>query len=144
VRLSKPFSGSILLARINSLLESRERLKNSLTKKQDAVNNITKDSSLLDQATTKILANISDADFGVQALADALFMSRSKLHRQLKSQNQINASDLLRSIRMKKADELLRNNSGNVSEVCCAVGYTSVSSFSNSYKDTFGISPSSR
>lgn len=86
--------------------------------------------------------NLSDEDFGVQELARKVGMSYSSLYQWLK----VNADDtpqaIIKRMRMEKALELLKQGRSNVSEVCFAVGFSSLSNFSKSFKAQFGILPS--
>ena len=50
--------------------------------------------------------------------------------------------DLIKTYRMEKASALLKENSGNISEVAYAVGFNSLSYFSQTFKEHFGITPS--
>lgn len=141
--ISKPFSGNLLIARIQSILDSRKRLQKSLQQNQYFIKKLSETDNLKTKAINAIFKHISEPSFNVDALAKALFMSRSKLHRLLKAQYQISASDLIRQVRMQEAKKLLDQDMGTVSEICCAVGYTNLSSFSKLYKQTFGQSPTS-
>lgn len=44
--------------------------------------------------------------------------------------------------RIERAQDLLRNTNLTVTEVCCAVGYTSLGSFSSRFKELVGETPS--
>jgi AraC-like DNA-binding protein len=47
----------------------------------------------------------------------------------------------LRSLRLDRAAQLLRDEAGSVTEVCYAVGYGSLSHFVTAFRTTYGVSP---
>ncbi|MDZ7897534.1 MAG: AraC family transcriptional regulator [Arcicella sp.] len=49
--------------------------------------------------------------------------------------------EFIRENRMIKARHLLQSTNPNITEIAYNVGYSSLSSFSQSYKNYFGISP---
>jgi len=86
--------------------------------------------------------NLADEGFGVQELAREVGMSYSSLYQWLKVHADDTPQAIIKRMRMEKALELLRQGSSNVSEVCFAVGFSSLSNFSKSFKAQFGILPS--
>ena len=85
--------------------------------------------------------NIQNERFGVSELAYELNMSRSNLHRKIKSVTGDSVSQYLRKVRLNKAMELLKEQSLTVSEVAFEVGFGSVTYFSKCFKDHFGFPP---
>jgi transcriptional regulator GlxA family with amidase domain len=49
---------------------------------------------------------------------------------------------LIRSLRLQRAEQLLRAGAGSVSEVAYAVGFKSVAHFSNAFQERYGERPS--
>ena len=86
-------------------------------------------------------SNIQNERFGVSELAYELNMSRSNLHRKIKSVTGNSVSQYLRKVRLNKAMELLKEQDYTVSEVAFAVGFGSVNYFSKCFKDHFGFPP---
>jgi predicted ATPase/AraC-like DNA-binding protein len=86
-------------------------------------------------------SNIQNERFGVSELAYELNMSRSNLHRRIKSVTGDSVSQYLRKVRLNKAMELLKEQVFTVSEVAFAVGFGSVNYFSKCFKDHFGYPP---
>lgn len=89
-----------------------------------------------------VSTNMSNNRFGVSELADKMNMSRSNLHRKIKSATGDSVSQYLRKVRLNKAKELLKEQSFTISEVAFAVGFGSVNYFSNCFKEHFGYTPS--
>jgi AraC-like DNA-binding protein len=70
-------------------------------------------------------------------------MSRSSLYSKIKTLSGETPQDFLNGYRINKAMELLKKGDMNVSEVSYAVGFATLAGFSRSFKNRFGISPSS-
>jgi AraC-like DNA-binding protein len=49
--------------------------------------------------------------------------------------------DFIRNIRLTQAAELLHNKNLSISDVAYAVGFSSLSHFSSSFKEFYGMSP---
>jgi len=88
-----------------------------------------------------IETNMSNERFGVSELAGEMHMSRSNLHRRIKSVSGASVSQFLRKARLNKALELLKNDSFTVSEVAFKVGFGSATYFSSCFRDYFGYAP---
>ena len=87
--------------------------------------------------------NISDPLFGVEKMASEMNMSRASLHRKLKSITGFPPSELIRSIRLRKAARLILSKVDSVSQIALLVGFNDYSHFSKSFKKHFGVSPTS-
>ncbi|MGC9341472.1 MAG: helix-turn-helix domain-containing protein [Bacteroidales bacterium] len=85
--------------------------------------------------------NIDNESFSVADLARETGQSRSSLHRRLIRLIDKSASDLITEIRLKRAYELLENDSATVSEIAYMVGYSSPSYFNKVFKKAFKVSP---
>lgn len=62
-------------------------------------------------------ANLEKEPFGVNELVKEVGLSRSQIHRKLKSITGQSISQFIREIRLRRAHELLEGQSGNVSEI---------------------------
>lgn len=95
----------------------------------------------ISEVTRVIEQNMAREEFGVSELADALHMSRSNLLRKVKKESQLSVSQLINQVRLKKAMELLRQSSLNVSEVSHEVGFNSTSYFIKCFREYYGYPP---
>jgi AraC-like DNA-binding protein len=68
-------------------------------------------------------------------------MSVSQLNRKLKGLINQSSGKLIRSTKLDYASQLLKNKAGNISEIAYRVGFADLSSFTNSFKEKFGVSP---
>ena len=144
--LTKPFSRSVLLARVRSIFETRRRLAdlNALraVPLEQASPQSAERADLLSRSRQVIEVHLEDAQFGVEALAAALHMSRSQLFRKLKTEHGLLARDLIREVRLDKAAQLLRTTDASVTEVTYAVGFPSLANFSRAFRERYQVPPS--
>lgn len=122
--------------------ETEEKFKATLVA-QSAEQLESHDQKLLKQAIFVVEDNISDPLFGVEKMASEMNMSRASLHRKLKSITGFPPSELIRSIRLRKAARLIQNKVDSVSQIALLVGFSDYSHFSKSFKKHFGVSPTS-
>lgn len=97
--------------------------------------------TFLDQVNLVIGQNLKDERFGVSELAEAMNMSRSNLLRKVKKETKLSVSQLISQARLKRAMELLRKSSLNVSEVAGQVGFSSTSYFIKCFREYYGYPP---
>ncbi len=97
--------------------------------------------SFLRRLDAIINANIENEQFGVNQLAREMGMSRSNLHRMVKSYTGGSASAYICKVKLEKAVVLLSESSLTVSEVAFQCGFHSVSYFSRCFRDHFGYTP---
>ena len=151
--LPKPFNVEILKNTVVNLINranyvAKETLVESehTTMKTDIPMQSSKEEFLILLNKT-IAQNIHDPNFNGNMLAEALYMSRMNLHRKMKEHTTFTPAEYLKSLRMKKAYNLILRQSQtdsqlNIGEVAQKVGYNNVSHFSISFKKHFGIPPS--
>ncbi len=99
------------------------------------------ENKFIGQITTIVEKNISNEQFGVSELADAVGMSRSNLLRKIKKETELSASQFIRDVRLKYAAELLQEGSYTVSEVSYKVGFGSPSYFIKCFRELYGYPP---
>lgn len=151
--LTKPFSVRELNVRIESLIDSRLRLRRRFADSQleaarpstplVAAGGISSvDAAFLAKLNTVIGENLSDEDFDIQKMADAMRISRNTVHRRLKPLLSLTPTEYLRQARLERAASLLAANEWTVSEVAYAVGFKSVSYFSHCFRQRYDTTPS--
>ena len=91
--------------------------------------------------TNIIEVNLHNEQFGVNELARELSMSRATLHRKVKSIFKKSVTEFIRETRLKRANELLLQKAGTISEIAYLVGFGSVTYFTKCYHDYFGYPP---
>ena len=143
--IPKPFHSRHLRIRIEKLLELRRKLKERfgriLNVDAKEVDVCDADEVFVKNAVEYIRLHIANPELSVDELSKAMNMSRTNLHRRLKTTTGLSPIDLIKTIRMKQAAYLLSTGNLNVSEVAYKVGYNAPSYFSSSFSAYFNISP---
>lgn len=98
---------------------------------------------LLSRARSWVEHHVDEEDLSVSAMASAMHMSRSTLHRKLVAMTGMAPGAFIRDTRMHLARRLLKEGECNVSEVAYSVGFVSLSGFSRAYRHHYGEAPSS-
>ncbi|MGB5357442.1 MAG: helix-turn-helix domain-containing protein, partial [Eudoraea sp.] len=95
----------------------------------------------IDKAEALIVENLSNEQFGVSQLAEAMNMSRSSLLRKVQKHTKLSASQFIRQVRLQKGMELLKQTSLTVSEISYQVGFGSTSYFIKCFREQYGYPP---
>lgn len=86
--------------------------------------------------------NLNNEDFSIEQLCKEVGLSRSHLHRKIKSSTGLSISLFIRKVRLYKAKELLQTSNYNISEIAYLTGNKSPQNFSKYFIEEFGVSPS--
>ncbi len=105
-------------------------------------NRLTQYDTFLETVIQAINANISNEDFGVVMLCQEIGVSERQLQRKLKEITQKSPNQLISSIRLNLAKELILSTQDTVSEVAFKTGFSSPSYFSKCFKKEFNVNPS--
>ena len=97
--------------------------------------------TFLIRLTSIVEANLSDENFGVSELAKKIGLSRSQIHRKLKSVCNKSVSQFIREVRLEKAKVIIGDGKLTVSEIAYKVGFGSPSYFIKCFHDYFGYPP---
>lgn len=144
----KPFNMTELRARIDNLIESRRRIRERLADANGAAAVVPTDSAtavdvdFMKQLRENISRELADESFSVERLAGEMGMSRGHLHRRSQELLEQAPSDVIREMRLERAAHLLEIRAGTVSEIAYAVGFKSVSHFSNAFLSRYACRPS--
>ncbi|MCD8318346.1 MAG: response regulator [Paraprevotella sp.] len=143
--IEKPFSFDYLKAQILSLLNNRQKERETFSKRPFfPVQNMQmskEDEEFMDHVIEVINANMKDETFNVERMAEALCLSRSSLLRKIKTLFNLSPIDFIRLIRLKKSAELIQTGKYRVGEICFIVGFGSHSYFSKLFYKQFGMTP---
>lgn len=143
--IPKPFNVDHLKTRIAKLIELRLTMRNKYSGKLDIDEESVKvksaDEKLIERVESFVHKELSNPDLSVEMIASEIGVSRSHLHRRLKQLTNQNPSDYIKNTRLRHAAYLLANKSLSISEACYATGFSSLSHFSNSFKEFYGVSP---
>lgn len=95
----------------------------------------------LKKAIDLVGEHLSDEHYGVEQLSADLCMSRMTFYRKIQSATGQKPTEFIRTIRLRRAAELLHEGRLTVSEISYATGFSSVSYFSRCFRTMFGVSP---
>lgn len=149
----KPFTPSILKAKVRNLINGRVNLKQMYTKllvlpehgnseTDEGTEEVKMEDPFIASLVKIIEENIREADFNVKRLASDMNMSQPTLYRKVKQSTDLTIIELIRGVRMKKAAGLLKQKVYAVQEVAEMVGYNDIPTFRKHFVDTFGSTPS--
>ncbi|MBO2012325.1 7TM diverse intracellular signaling domain-containing protein [Hymenobacter negativus] len=162
--LGKPFSARELRAQVRNLLALRDRNRTftlvtpqaALTEAQSTqlpplpdndqpsaparLSSI--DRNFLEKVISTVEENLGDSDFDVDHLSRAVALSRTQVHRKLRALTGQAPAEYIRTTRLQRALELLRERVGTVSEISYQVGFGSPAHFSTVFSRHFGYPPS--
>lgn len=143
--LTKPFSGSVLLARVDNLLRNRTMLRSLFSgdKKEEAAEEQlgSRDQTFINRLRDSIRQNMGDSDFTVERLGEEVGLSRVQLYRKVKALTGQTPVDLLKKARLERARLLVEKTDKSISEIAYEVGFTAPSYFNKCFKDEFGVNP---
>ncbi len=149
VYLEKPFNAEVLKLTVNNLLAQRRRIQQYLKdhwpilpETVDKLQIGVRDREFLDKVTAIINQFMAEESFDVSRLAKECGYSKTQLNRKLQKLTDTDSTTFLRTIRLRKAKQLLAERHGNVTEIAMMVGFNNFSYFSRKFREAFGDSPS--
>jgi AraC-like DNA-binding protein len=100
------------------------------------------DEQFLHQVMEIIEKNISNPDFSVEELSRAAYMSRVALYKKLLALTGKTPIEFIRSVRLKRAAQLLEKSKMTVAEIAYEVGFNNPKYFSKYFKMEYHVLPS--
>ena len=95
----------------------------------------------LQNAIAQVEAHLSDESYNVEQLASDLCMSRMTFYRRIQSATGQKPTEFMRTIRLRRAAELLREGRLTITEITYDTGFSSVSYFSRCFRAMYGVPP---
>ncbi|MDE6021900.1 MAG: helix-turn-helix domain-containing protein, partial [Muribaculaceae bacterium] len=147
--IGKPFDFNELKAIVYNLIDGRKKLERKapvsedpkLNARQSSLNLKGNDETLMERINKILDEKIENEDMNVDRLAEELGVSRTHLYRRLKERYGINPSDYIRNKRLQRACELLKNDDLDITQIAYALGFSSQSQFSTTFKQFMGYTP---
>lgn len=144
--LAKPFNLDLLLLRIAGLIEQQNNRQEQFNQKIEVnpkeITITSLDEKLIEKALTCIEKNMDNPEFSVQQFSEEMGMDRTVLYKKLQSITGLAPSEFIRSIRLKRAAQLLSQGQYSVGEVADRVGFNTPKYFTKYFREAFGVTPS--
>ncbi len=144
--VTKPFNTQILISRCNNLINSRIILQEKFSKQPQTKMHILAtnplDMEFLNKITSIVEEHLHEESFSVDSLAQEMGIARTKLYIKLKAITGQTPYELISTIRLKKAGEMLTSHLElNIAEISDKLGFTSPRYFSRHFKEKYGVIP---
>jgi DNA-binding response OmpR family regulator len=144
--ISKPFNFDILLLRIRNLIakqeERKEQFRKSVTVNPTEITITSLDEKFIAKTLEFIEKNMSNTEYFIDDLSRDIGMGKTNLYNKILSITGLTPAQFIRSIRLKRAAQLLRESQYNVSEIANIVGFGTIKYFNIHFKQEFGQTPS--
>jgi signal transduction histidine kinase/DNA-binding response OmpR family regulator/streptogramin lyase len=144
--ITKPFTFEILASRIRNLLTQQKLLQKRFQKQIEVnpaeVTVTSVDEKFLQQALEVVEKNMENPEFSVEDFSRDMHMDRSTLYRKILSLTGKAPIEFIRSIRLKRAAQLLSKSGMSIAEVAYEVGFNNPKNFTKFFKEEFKVLPS--
>lgn len=160
--MTKPFDVAILRSKILSVLKRQEEVKQyrqrqlaeplpaepagKVVEARDGhpVEELpdTPGSLFMEAVIKTIEQHIGDPGFEAKVLADSLHVSLPTLYRKIKLYSDYSVLEITRTVRLKKAAELIGKQRYSIQEVAEMVGFNDPATFRKRFTEQYGVTPS--
>lgn len=143
--ITKPFNKKVLESRVDNLLEQRHKWKQVVYEgvpEHDQKTTIrSTEEAFLRKVVALVEEHLEDTEFEAAQLANLMHVSRTQLYRKMKTLTNRSVHDIITTIRMQKARQLLLAAEDSISEVAYKVGYSLPTNFTRTFSKYYGMSP---
>ncbi len=141
--ITKPFDLSILQTKIENMLSIRDSLKQKysgeITLQPRNIIISSPEEKFLHKAVEVVENNIADTELDIERFAQEVGVSRMQLYRKLNALTDMTVKEFIRSIRLKRATQLIEQDKMTVSEIAYAVGFKDLSHFRKCFRQMYGM-----
>src|SRR5690606_23944708 len=141
-----PFHLPVLALKVRNQLLTRfhiqEKLKQQVTIEPTKIDPQSPDEILLHKVLLYIEEHVQDSDLKIEDICQAIGLSRAQLYRKMKALTGYSMNDLIKEIRLKRAQQLLQDNKFQINEIAYMVGFNDPEYFRKNFKAKIGCSPS--
>ena len=146
VYMIKPFNIDILKVQVQRLISFKMAIYSKYLKETTLIPQDSGTNKLDDEFIRKVLAfieeNLTDSDLNVDQLANCVSLSKVQTYRKVKAISGLSIVEFIRTVRLKKASQLILEDRLNFSEIAFTTGFSTPSYFSKCFHDHFGKTPS--
>jgi len=144
--LTKPFRPAELQARVHNLIRQRQQLRarfgREVTLQPRDISITSADEAFLQRVMAVVEQHLAEPEFDVESFAAELNITRVHLYRKLKALTDQTPTEFVRTLRLRRAAQLLAAQAGNVADVAYQVGFINLSYFSKCFRELYGHVPS--
>ena len=141
----KPVQPETLRIRIKNVMQNREEIRKKYIKEiqiSPTISTIENHDTLFINNAIKIVEDhLSDSEFTVENFSGLLKMSYMQLYRKMENLTGISPNDFVKTIRLKKAAQLIDQGNLNMAQICYEVGFKDPSYFTKCFKKEFNLNP---
>lgn len=145
--ICKPFNIDFLMLSIKNMLKQKENFLTFFATPQQPGKKLAdmpfnqRGKIFMEKLTNLIEKELANSDLNVDEIAQHLGISRSVFYRKLKGLTNTSPNNFLRLYRLKRAAEMLLQQSESLLEISEKTGFSSYSYFSKVFKNQYGVSP---
>jgi len=144
--IPKPFDPELVYLKISKLLNLNNQIEQKVKVSEITCPEKIEIESYNDKLLKKIMniteQELSNVDFDPSSLARNLGISTTQLYRKLKEMVQMTPTEFIRSVRIKRAIQLLEKDSILINEISDLVGFNDPKYFSRCFAKETGMTPS--
>ena len=144
--IAKPFSFEFLSKSIENIFTRQklllEQYRSNYTANTTSIAQNNRDKEFLTKVEKLIEKLMVKDDFKLTDLYKNFGMSRTPFYNKIKTLTGLSPNELVKTVRLKKAAQMLNNLDTEISEVVFKTGFQSQSYFSKVFKQEFGCTPS--
>lgn len=146
VYLTKPFNITKLRIIVDNLIALHQNMREKFSQRFSLEPSVLQVDSSDEEFLSKVMQlledNISNSEFNVNLFASEIGMSTPVFYKKIDALTGLTVNNFVKSIRLKRAAQLLQQKAGNISEIAYMVGFNDAKYFSKEFKKQYGKSPS--
>ncbi len=145
IYITKPFDANILKLQVNNLFESRKNMilkyKKDIILSPKEITVTSADEQFLEKAFKIVEENMEESSFNAQSFTEKMSVSRTLLYNKIKALTGQSLSEFVRTIRLKKAAQMITQTQMNISNIAYDLGFNDLKYFRNSFKNIYHVTP---
>jgi AraC-like DNA-binding protein len=146
VYMLKPFNIDHLKAQILRLISFKQAIYSRYLKETTLIPQGALTTKLDEKFMGKVMAfieeHLTNSDLSVDQLANCVSLSKVQTYRKVKAISGLSIVEFIRTVRLKKAAQMILEGRLNFSEIAFETGFSTPSYFSKCFHDHFGKTPS--
>jgi transcriptional regulator GlxA family with amidase domain len=106
--------------------------------------NVTRASEDMDQRVRMAISQMEkhlSSELSLDVLAQSVNLSTSRFRHLFKTETGMTPAQYLKSLRMRRAKELVENTFLNIKEIMCSIGVRDKRHFAKDFERTYGLTP---